>query len=768
MGFSLLSLALMTVLLLFAACSSPSGSDQKPVASITNLKTTKTGMTEVALEWDSVTEAESYRILKEGTTAPIGNTPSTSFTITGLNRDTRYTFVVNAINVEGSVIATGKIIVTTALLSAPENITVSCDSINNSVVISWDGISTYNKNYQIFRSDTLDGDYELIGEAFYYSDSFTDYDIPNGSTHYYKVAVLNDDDTILAMSDPVRARMGSETTPGNLDVVMTPTRAILTWNAVEGAESYIVEVYKKGSNMFSSDTLESTIDVSADTTTYTVMDLIPSTDMIFKVYSMTPTKSIPAEVTGKTEKLEVSAITQSACTDSSISFAWTTTTSDPVADGIVFDVYRRSDWSYTDKGTLIAADQTGTAYVDTWSELKIATCYYYSVVPRIIGSTTAYTGVTNEELHTTPFNAPANVTVEPGRTSLSVSWDDVPEAAIDATSDNHYKVSYAPQGSSSFTSVTSKTTNRVITGLSSSTTYEVKVCVANSGTPRVAGRDSEIVQSTTKAHLAAVSDFTLAEEAATAADKTNITVTWTPVPEAGSYKVCYRVFSGGDYRTSSAVPAPETSATLSLNAGNRYIIYVMAVAADDTNTTSKSGEKSIQSVKIVPETVILSSPTAVVNTSTSELMDLNDPDTWNSGVIPHSTDNGYSIGILKLATSWTTTESYYFKMAMTPAMLAGAPAFIMIDSSSLYLMDTDGDGVDNFFGSDSTIYAVSPNNLSTRTQIPCPTVSSYTSPKYAGTPITSSMVYNNTLYLRLDTKKSHSASDGSVGLSAYY
>lgn len=218
MGFSLLSLALMTVLLLFAACSSPSGSDQKPVASITNLKTTKTGMTEVALEWDSVTEAESYRILKEGTTAPIGNTPSTSFTITGLNRDTRYTFVVNAINVEGSVIATGKIIVTTALLSAPENITVSCDSINNSVVISWDGISTYNKNYQIFRSDTLDGDYELIGEAFYYSDSFTDYDIPNGSTHYYKVAVLNDDDTILAMSDPVRARMGSET-----------TRAISTW-----------------------------------------------------------------------------------------------------------------------------------------------------------------------------------------------------------------------------------------------------------------------------------------------------------------------------------------------------------------------------------------------------------------------------------------------------------------------------------------------------------------------------------------------------------
>jgi len=58
--FSLTSLAIMTVLLLVAACSSPSGSDSKPIAPISNLVATKTGMTEVALEWASVADAVSY------------------------------------------------------------------------------------------------------------------------------------------------------------------------------------------------------------------------------------------------------------------------------------------------------------------------------------------------------------------------------------------------------------------------------------------------------------------------------------------------------------------------------------------------------------------------------------------------------------------------------------------------------------------------------------------------------------------------------------
>ena len=761
---TLTSLAVMTVLLLVAACSSPSGSDSKPIASISNLAAARTGMTEVALVWDSVAGAVLYEISNEGGAVTINDdTTSTSFTVTGLNRNTEYTFVVDAINDEGSVIATGKIAVTTASLSYPDNITVSCDSDANTVEISWDAISSYDNDYEIHRSDTIDGEYALVGTVRSNATSFTDTNIADGSIHYYKIAVLKDDGSVLAISDPVLAQMGTDTTPDNLAVVMTPTRAILTWDAVEGAQSYIVEVYTKGRYIYSSDTLESTVDVSADKTTYTVTGLKPSTEMIFKLYSMAPTKSVPAEVTGKTEKLEVSAINQSACTASSISFNWTTSTSDPAADGIVFDVYRNSAWSYSNKGDLIAADQTVTSYVDTSSALKTGTYYYYSVVPKISGSTTTYTGVTNTKLHTTPFNAPANVTIVPGRTSLSVFWDDVPEAAINSTSDNHYKVSYAPHGSSDFRSVTSKTTSRVITGLSSSTAYDVIVCVANSGTPKIAGSDSAIVQSTTKEPLAAMSNITLTEVAATEADKTNITVTWTTVPEAGSYKVYYRLFTGGSYTLAYTTSSPnETSTTVLLNAGNTYKFYVKAIAADDDSSTSSSGVNVINSADI-PETAILGDPNVIVKTGTTEIMDLNDADTWTSRMIPRTTDNGYNIGILTL-NGTTTEKSFYFKMTMTSAMLTGAPRFIMMDAGSKC---NDGNGSQISFGSDAKIFAVAPNDLSATTQISWSDVDYFTAPKFAGAPITDSMVYNNTLYLRLDTKAT-TFGDGSVGVSAYY
>ena len=144
-------------------------------------------------------------------------------------------------------------------------------------------------------------------------------------------------------------------------------------------------------------------------------------------------------------------------------------------------------------------------------------------------------------------------------------------------------------------------------------------------------------------------------------------------------------------------------------------------------------------------------------------MDLNNATTWSPPMIPRSTDSGYNIGVLKLNET-TTMKSYYFKMTMTSAMLAGAPAFIMMDSRSSY---STGSGLPTTFGAEATIYAVSPNNLTTTTQIFCPTVYSSTSPRYAGATITNSMVYNNTLYLKLNTKSTY-IGDGSVGVSAYY
>lgn len=188
-----------------------------------NLKATSQG-NEIRLTWDMVLGAAGYEIEIDGTTADIGL--NTEYVQSGLNPGLSHVYRVRARNENGKG-DWSTLVIQTTQLGKPSNLTAISKS--NSIIISWNGVAGAS-SYDVMADGQLVGN---IGGTTYTHNKLE----PN-SMHTYRVRAVS------SQSSGEWSDMTSAFTtvgvPGNLEAFAKSTEISITWEEVDGAETYDV------------------------------------------------------------------------------------------------------------------------------------------------------------------------------------------------------------------------------------------------------------------------------------------------------------------------------------------------------------------------------------------------------------------------------------------------------------------------------------------------------------------------------------------------
>ncbi len=197
----------------------------------------------IVLSWDTVGEAELYRLFRDGTKVYEGG--DVAFTdSSGLSSGTGYSYTVRSHNSAGwseaSAPVTGWTIVAVPTLQVTETTT-------SSIKLSWNAVTGAIK-YGLYRN----------GSRIYYNTgtSHTDTGLYENTMYSYRIRAYGEHDNSSELSDtPVNANtdLSLPNTPSGLRSAKTDINYItLTWNYVPGATSY--EIRRDSYNIFSTST----------------------------------------------------------------------------------------------------------------------------------------------------------------------------------------------------------------------------------------------------------------------------------------------------------------------------------------------------------------------------------------------------------------------------------------------------------------------------------------------------------------------------------
>lgn len=196
----------------------------------------------VVLKWKPVEGAAKYEVYRSGTkngTYKLYCTlTGTTYTNSTANAGYTYYYKVKAIS---KVLPEGN-----SAFSTVVSRTCDCGQIfdcetsyntDGKVVFNW-GFKKGTTGYKIYRSGYQNGTYKLIGETK--SNTFTDKTASAGYYYYYKIVAVNSRSSY-ADSAPYRITVAT-TIPAvkNLRDVSTSSKNIIKWDAVKGADGYLV------------------------------------------------------------------------------------------------------------------------------------------------------------------------------------------------------------------------------------------------------------------------------------------------------------------------------------------------------------------------------------------------------------------------------------------------------------------------------------------------------------------------------------------------
>ncbi len=210
-----------------------------------NVTATAASTTSAKLTWSSVSGATGYRILQvNGTqTTVIGTVGSTatSTTVTGLTAGTTYSFKVEAYNsaaTADSAAVSVTLPTSSASLGTPQNVAISALS-STSAKLSWTGVSGAS-GYRIFE---LHGTQKTsLGTVSSATTAVNITGLAPGSTDSFLVEAYNStavaDSTVVTVTLP-----GALAAPQVTAVATSSTTAVLSWNAVNGAQGYRVYMW---------------------------------------------------------------------------------------------------------------------------------------------------------------------------------------------------------------------------------------------------------------------------------------------------------------------------------------------------------------------------------------------------------------------------------------------------------------------------------------------------------------------------------------------
>jgi fibronectin type 3 domain-containing protein len=146
----------------------------------------------ITITWEALDEAESYKVYRadteDGSYTLAGTTESASYTDTDLAADTAYFYKITTVNGIGeSAFSEAVSVRTLEPPPAPQNASALADSMS-SITITWEAVDEV-ESYKVYRADTEDGSYTLVGTTE--SVSYTDTALAADTAYFYKITTVN-------------------------------------------------------------------------------------------------------------------------------------------------------------------------------------------------------------------------------------------------------------------------------------------------------------------------------------------------------------------------------------------------------------------------------------------------------------------------------------------------------------------------------------------------------------------------------------------------
>jgi fibronectin type 3 domain-containing protein len=504
--------------------------DDTPPSAPQDLAGTGVSTSQIELTWSAAVDPESgiaeYRVYRDGLL--IASTPQTSYSDTGLQPDTHYTYRVSAVNgsgVEGDKSRRAQVR-TLPLVPPPPPTGLVAEAVSPTQIdLTWSHPDPGNVNkYRVYR----DGAFAAETDNPAYQDTGR----TPATTYEYRVSAVDGNGLESELSDPASARTPDATPPTmpqNLSAIgVSPTQIDLSWSASSDPESGIAmyRVYRDGA------LVGSTTQTSFDDT-----GLLPVTTYEYRVSAVNgdgleSPRSDPVSATTKddTPPTRPLNLVASAVSTQQIDLTWSDS-SDPETGVAEYRIYRE------DTGLIGTTEET--SFQDMG--LQPSTVYTYSVTA-VNGDglesdlSDPATARTLDEIDTTPPPAPSDLTAQAVSPSqINLAWSEVtdPESGVSVYNVYRDDKQVGSTPSSSFSD----------TGLSPSTTYQYQVSAVNGD--GFEGEKSNVASATTLQAPDSTPPTTPTALTAEAASQTQIDLTWAASEDPESGVASYNVFRSG-------------------------------------------------------------------------------------------------------------------------------------------------------------------------------------------------------------------------------
>ena len=188
--------------------------------------TTLSGASSQTVFWDNSTGVSS-------TSTAITSVSTDNYTHSGLDNGTIYYYKVAAIDSAGTLGTLTSEVSAATPLSAPDNLTAS--GANNTITLTWNSVSGAT-SYTLYWDNVSGIDSSDNAITSITNDNYTQSNMDNGSTYYYKVAAVNSSGTgtLSSVASALLSAniLGSETNEGHTYALTSST---MTWNEAAAA-----------------------------------------------------------------------------------------------------------------------------------------------------------------------------------------------------------------------------------------------------------------------------------------------------------------------------------------------------------------------------------------------------------------------------------------------------------------------------------------------------------------------------------------------------
>lgn len=475
------------------------------------------GSTWTQLTWAATANALHYLLYRSsspgGPYVCIAFPTSTTYSDTGLTNGTTYYYVVAAVNAVGGGAYSPEASAAVSPLNKPAAPVLSGWPRNKGTTLDWDA-APGAVSYAIFRKSSGDSLYNLIATVT--TSNFSDTGLDNGMKYTYIVESRNASGINAPSSEISITPAEALPAPGNIKTFIGNTEATLTWDPVEGAKSYYVQVATTPGGA-----AVKTASISQYQRSYTATGLTNGQPYYFrvKISSLLPS-DYTADIGPVTPSTLLPLAPGSPVADigrTQASLRW-----GAAAGGTHYRVYRQlltGGWVMITPDPLI-----GTHYLD--KNLSTGFSAKYNVVAENEQGSGAWApAMAVATTSASQPDSPIDVTTIPGNTQASVTWKPIP-----GITGYYVQMAETPGGvSKRNASITDGKTSYTATGLTNGQDYYFRVRAINGGS-----YSADIVATPT-ASMSLAPKILSSQEG-----NSEVSITWSAVDGATGYNIYRR------------------------------------------------------------------------------------------------------------------------------------------------------------------------------------------------------------------------------------